>query len=375
MKTNIKIQAAIISIVTLITSAQAQFTAGNLVVQRDGTGSAALTSAGTAIFLDQYTTSGSFVNSLAIPSTGSSALVNSGTASSEGALTLSANGQYLVVAGYNAAAGTASIASTTAAAAPRGVATVDAGGNYTLAATTSTAFSANNIRSGTSDGSGNFWAAGANGGILYYATATAAITNSTTSANNRVIQDIGGNIYFSTGSGSTRGIYEITGTPTTTGNTAVSLINTSSLGTVSPYDFVFNANLTLAYIADSDAYTTSAGLGGIEKWALVSGVWTFQYSLPVINTTGTGTSAGATGLAVDFSGANPIIYATSSDGTSLFDVVDTNANANATLLDTASANEAFRGLDFAPTNVPEPSTLGLAGIGLATLWNFRKRKS
>ncbi len=371
MKSNLlKLKLACVSLLSLAAiAAQAQFTAGNLVVLRDGTGSATLTSAVTAIFLDQYTTSGSFVNSLAIPSSGSSALVNSGTASSEGALTLSANGQYLVVAGYNAAAGTAGIASTTAAAAPRGVATVDAGGNYTLAATTSTAFSANNIRSGTTDGSGNFWAAGAGaagGGTLYYNTPTTAITNSATSANNRIIQDIGGNLYFSTGSGSTRGIYEINGTPTTTGNTAVSLINTSSLGTASPYDFAFNANLTLAYIADSGAYTTSAGVGGIEKWTFNGTSWVFQYSLPT-------SGVGADGLAVDFSGANPIIYATSADGTSLFDVVDTGATATDTLLDTASANEAFRGLDFSPQPVPEPSTFALAGMGLTTLWVFARR--
>ena len=107
-------------------------------------------------------------------------------------------------------------------------------------------------------------------------------------------------------------------------------------------------------------------MGGIEKWALVSGVWTFQYSLPTVG-------VGADGLAVDFSGANPIIYATSADGTSLFDVVDTGATSTATLLDSASANEAFRGLDFSPQPVPEPSTLALAGMGLTALWGFARR--
>ena len=76
---------------------------------------------------------------------------------------------------------------------------------------------------------------------------------------------------------------------------------------------------------------------------------------------------------MDFSGANPIIYATSADGASLFDVVDTNATATASLLATAAANEAFRGLDFSPTNVPEPATLALAGMGLTALWGFTRR--
>ncbi len=65
MKTNIKIQAAAIAIVALITSAQAQFTAGNLVVLQEGDGSAALSSAGTPIFLDQYTTGGRLVEQYA----------------------------------------------------------------------------------------------------------------------------------------------------------------------------------------------------------------------------------------------------------------------------------------------------------------------
>ena len=370
MKTTIRILAITASLLSSLAVSRAQFTAGNLVVLQVGNGSSGLTSAGAPIFLDQFTTGGSPVGSpLAIPSTGSTALVNSGTASSEGALTLSANGQYLVIAGYNVAAGSAGVAGSTSAADPRGVATVDAGGNYTLAATTSTGLTGNNIRSGAGDGNGNFWAAGAagtSGGTLYFNTTTTAITNSATSSNNRIIQDIGGNLYFSTGSGSTRGIYEISGAPTTIGNTAVSFINTSTLGSTSPYDFAFNTTLTIAYIADSDAYTTSAGLGGIEKWTFNGTSWAFQYSLPT-------KGVGANGLTVDFSGANPIIYATSADGTSLFDVTDAGSGSTATLLDTAAANTVFRGLDFSPEPVPEPATLALDSMGLIALCGFARR--
>jgi hypothetical protein len=61
-----------------VTVVHAQFTAGNLVVLQEGNDLAALTSAGTPIFLDQFTTGGTFMNFTAIPSTGSSALVNGG---------------------------------------------------------------------------------------------------------------------------------------------------------------------------------------------------------------------------------------------------------------------------------------------------------
>jgi hypothetical protein len=79
------------------------------------------------------------------------------------------------------------------------------------------------------------------------------------------------------------------------------------------------------------------------------------------------------GVVADFSGTDPVIYATTESGTSLFEITDagTGTTSGATTLDTAGANEDFRGLEFAPT--PEPTTLALAGLGLAGLIAFRKR--
>src|SRR5262245_17353575 len=115
----------------LVTASQlhaAAFTPGDLVVYRVGTGSGSLSSASTAVFLDEYTVSGTFVQSVAMPTNGAGlqyALTASGTATSEGFLTLSGDGQYIVTTGYGTNVGVASIASSTATAVPRVVGRVD----------------------------------------------------------------------------------------------------------------------------------------------------------------------------------------------------------------------------------------------------------
>jgi len=358
-----------------VLAAQAQFTPGDLVVLQVGDGSAALTSAGTAIFLDEYLTSGfqsAPTYNVTISASGANSLVNSGTATSEGALNLSANGQYLVFAGYNVNAGTAGVGGASASSAPRGVGIVNAAGTYTLAATTTTALGGNNVRSGASDGNGNYWAVGGATGLNYLGTTSPANPVTGTVLNSRVVQDIGGNLFYSTGSGLSpggRGIYEISGTPTS-GAVATNILLTTGTqfgAASSPYDFAFNSSMTLAYVADSTAFTTSSGMGGVERWHYNGSSWVFDYSLSL------GTN-GAVGLAVDFSAENPTIYATSAMGTNLFGIVDTGAGSTATLLASAAANTVFRGLDFAPT--PEPATLALGGLGFAALLVLqRKRKA
>jgi hypothetical protein len=241
------------------------FTQGNLVVDRVGNGAGALSSAATPIFLDQFTPGGTLLSSQMLPTNGTTQFTDNGTSTTEGYVTLNPNGTNLVLAGYNVAVGSSTPSSATAAADPRAVATVDFNGNFQIISNSYTAFSGANIRCAATDGGTNYWAAGSSGGIAYLGTAPTNIT-STTVANDRVIHVIGGNIYFSTGSGASRGIYKITGTPITTGNTAASLINIASLGgSFYCYDFAFNNAMTVAYIADNDNYTTSSGAGGIQK--------------------------------------------------------------------------------------------------------------
>lgn len=82
-------------------SAFAQFTPGNLAVLRVGDGTQTIANTGNTIFIDEYTISGGLVNSIQLPDSGANALVLSGTATAEGFLALSADRQYLTLAGYN----------------------------------------------------------------------------------------------------------------------------------------------------------------------------------------------------------------------------------------------------------------------------------
>ena len=59
--------AAIVLLMAGSVAVAAPFTPGNLVVARVGPGAAALNNASTAVFLDEYTTAGTLVQSIALP--------------------------------------------------------------------------------------------------------------------------------------------------------------------------------------------------------------------------------------------------------------------------------------------------------------------
>lgn len=346
----------------------AQFSPDSLVVLRVGDGSAALSSAAQPIFLDQYAPTGSGQTpsyTLAIPSIGPEALTLSGTATSEGALSLSVNGLSLSFAGYNANAGTASIASTAAATVNRGAGLVTYDGQYTLAARTDQGFSGNNVRGAvTVDGSG-FWLSGNGGsgsGGVWYVVGDSDTQVYNTIGNLRVPNIFGGNLYFSTGSGTdTRGVHFFAGLPTAGGATATQLLATG--GGSSPYDFALSPGGTLLYIADDSTE-------GIQRWEFDGSVWSLAYTL------GTGVSGvGARGLTVDWSGAAPVLFAITEETSAnrLIRIEDTGATAVAETLATAGANTIFRGVDFTP--VPEPGALSLLLLGGAVLLLVPGRRS
>ena len=317
------------------------FTAGNIVVSRVGTGAATLTSAGTAFFLEEYNNSG-LVGTITIPTTGTNRLVMSGSSTSEGFLSRSSDFSKLSIPGYDAALGLAGVAS--AANIARSVGTFGIGyGSFNKI--TSTLTIGSNLRSVASEGN-NYWGGNASGGISYLGTGTSAAVSGTVS-NTRTVGIHNGNLYFTTGSG-TVGIYKVgTGLPTTTGQTSTIVIATGA--GASPYGFQFNTAETVCYVADS---RTSAG-GGVQKWVNTAGTWALAYTI------GVGTSTGAYGIAVDFyAGVNPRIYATVSNtsGTQVLYFDDNGTatptlNVISTLLSTTF--KAYRAVAFAPCT---PST-------------------
>ena len=351
---------AAVPAMALPAAAASGFTTGDVVVYRVGTGTGALSSTSAAVTLDEYLPTA--VNqsapafSLAMPTTtGTGSTPNplsaSGSATSEGGLTLSADATTLLVPGYDAAPGVAGVTSTTAATTPREVAEVNAAGNIDTTTTFgSTAFSGNNIRSATSVDGSAIWAGGAGGteasqGGVWYATKGASTSTMLIGGNFRWVNIFNQQLYASSGSATAPAVIGVnkigSGLPTTTGQTASVLSGVDSSSTGSPYSYLLlseGGNGTdTAYVAD----TTQ----GIEKYSLISGTWTAE---------GTISFPGISGLTGAVSGSVVTLFAT--DPTNLVTVSDSvgtgTLSGTPTTLATAATNEAFRGVALAPSGPP-----------------------
>ena len=296
----VPVLGALVALLLTVGAGAAPFTAGNIAVVRLGDGAAPLSAVSAPAYIHEYTPAGVLVQIIPIPATAASALTMAGSSTSEGALMRSPDGKLLCFAGYKAVTGTVAIVATTAAAVPREIGTFDASGTFGIPASTATQFSSQNIRSGAADGLNNFWGSGSGSGTYYFGLTAAPATVQNATANTRVNNIQNGNLHFSTGSG-TPGIDAFAGTPTAAALPPL-LIGTGAGS--SPYAFAISPSGSVAYIADDRA----AAAGGVQRWNFVAGAWTLAYTL------GSGVAnIGARGIAVDWSGATPTIYATSAE--------------------------------------------------------------
>jgi len=340
-------------------TATAQFTPGNLVVLRAGTGVAQLNNAATPTFLDEYTPAGTLVQSVPMPTIASGsdrACTVSGSATSEGLLSQSVDGRYLIAVGYDAIPGTASIAASTSATVNRVIARIALDGTIDTSTALTDVFSGNNIRGAASEDGSQFWATGATNGVVLAPLGATSGTSlhSALPVNLRSIGIHGDQLYVTSASGATRGIITIgSGVPTTNGQVPA-LLNGFPTATASPYDFFF-ANDSTAYVADD---RTSGGAGGIQKWTETGGLWSFQYTFSLSAT------VGARGLTGVVENGIATLFATTTNN-QLITVTDTGPSAAVTSLATAATNTAMRGLryvrrpwSFGGHGTASPTTLG-----------------
>jgi hypothetical protein len=263
------------------------------------------------VSMDEYSPSGVLLTSVELPTTSSGSnnpLVASGSASSEGGLTLSANGEYLVATGYDTAVGTSGLSSSAAATVPRTIATVDASGDVNSSTALTDFADGNNPRSAVSQDGSEFWVAGAAGGVRY---ATLGATTSTslvssTYKNQRQLEIADGRLYTSADP-TKAGVTVATvgsGLPTSGTNAVTDLPFASSASApVEPYAYSL---LTLGSGSGPDTlYVADDSLGEVVKYGLVGGSWVQEGSVAVPDVTGL--------TANDASGSGTVtIYATSS---------------------------------------------------------------
>jgi hypothetical protein len=342
----------------------AAFATGNLVVARVGTGSVSVNSnAALAVFLDEYTTGSNTapVRSVALPTAdagGNQTLTLPGSGTSVGALLRSPDGQYLTIGGFDAATGTAAVASTTAATVNRTVARIDKSLVVNVTTALTDAYSADNIRSAVTSNGTNIWTSGnqasstpGTGGIRYTTLgATSSTLVSGTVTNTRVIDIFGGQLYYSTGT-SPAGIYQLgTNRPTTAGATATPIAAVNS-----PYGFVMlerdnlETGLDVLYVVDDG---NTAANSGIYKFSKSGGVWTARGRATIATTGYRGLTGRVNGSNVELylaGGATPNTLVAFVDATGKD--VSLSGAASLTTLATAANNTAFRGVSFAPEPV------------------------
>lgn len=355
----------------------AAFMPGNLAIYRIGDGTTAPANAGTPVFIDEYTPTGTLVQSIALPATAAQSptgpyLISTASVA-EGAMQLSPDGKYLALPGYSAAipTGGGSLSSATSASINRAVAIVDSTGAYRIS-TFSDLHSGQQIRSAVTLDGYSGYTVGGNTGVRYFAKATDTTTSeiSTTITNNNTIAIVAGQLFTTNGSANPIRLGTVgTGVPTTSGQTVTNLPGFATTGGARGFFFAdlsptvsFNGlGLDTLYFAD-DALPTP----GIQKWSFDGANW---------NKLGTLSLLGARSLTGSVSGSTVTLFAgTGSSSTNintLVKVEDTagfGADNNGVVVNLATSpgNSQFRGIMLAPINSQLPTPLNSLSASTTT---------
>jgi hypothetical protein len=354
-----------LAVLACAASAFASLTPGDVVVQRDGNGGVeSLTSNATALYLDEFEPRGGFATSIALPTAeneggaGNKPITDSGTATSDGGLTLSGNGECLLTVGINAKPGTEKVLATQDTANPRVVALVNGAGEVNTTTALTNFANENNPRSATSSECKKLWVGGAgnktSGGVLATEVGKKEGTELNEDKNVRQVEVVGNQLYTSADPTQT-GAFTIatvgSGLPTTKGQTITNLPFATSPEEPYAYSLLtlgLGSTPDTLYVADNKK---GAETSAIVKYGLSEGKWVEHGSVEIPEVTGV--------TANDVNGV-VTIYATSS-GTShekgtlyrISDVSGVNGTLSGAPVEIAKAptNEAWRGVAFAPGTV------------------------
>lgn len=364
--------AAVVLLCGAAAARATSFTPGDVVVERDGNGEA-LSSAAAPVSLEEFGPLGAFAESIALPTavneggTGNKPFSDSGGATSDGGLTLSANGGCLVTVGIDAKPGTAHVLETKDTTNPRVVAVVSGSGTVNTTTALTNFANENNPRSAASSDCNKLWVGGngtkTTGGVIAATLGATSGTQLTTSDSNvRDVEIFNNQLYTSadpTKAGNVNVATVGSGLPTSGGQTITNLPFAKIGEPEQPYAYSL---LTLGlgstpdtlYLADlRTGGETSAivkyGLNGEGKW--------IQHGSVEIPCENCAAGEGVTGLTANDVNGLVTIYATTSgvggkEGY-LYRVED-DSGVNGTFsgvpeeIAKAATNEAFRGVAFAP---------------------------
>jgi hypothetical protein len=261
-------------------------------VLRLGNGAAPLTNAATAGFVEEYTLDGNLFavpnNPIPLPAGGSlggNRITFSGTATSEGNLSISLNGKFVVLGGYDADAGTPTVASSPSTVVKRVIGRIDRQHNVDASTKLDTAFSGSNIRSACTTDGKQLWATGtgnSTGGVwsTTFGTSGPGVQVVSAPSNVRFCHVFFNQFFGTTSTASPSPLYSVFQTtdklPLAAPQNAQTLAGLPMTSGPSPYSFVMldsddNGIPDLLYIADDRTDNS----GGVYKWVSTDGInWT-----------------------------------------------------------------------------------------------------
>ena len=337
------------------------FTAGNLAILRYGNGITSLGSSQTVpVYIDEYTPAGQLVKSIEMPNLPNGAnrrLTAIGSATTEGLTTLSPDGQYLAVVGYDADPYTKLDSLTTK---DRVVGIVQ--GNRSVNTSTTLPVSSARIRNAVTSDGNKIWVLGNNptNGLYYTTLGSSSPVALTIATAARCVQIADNKLFRATG-----GLpLQIITDPVTGG------LPESGTPTVTASNLAANANQFAIFDVDPSIpgpdliYAASDAVGAVHKYAYNGSAWVAKGSITVAGVTpniksitGSIEDSVVTLYAVSI-GNSSSVPATPS---AMFRVVDSNFTSNLTTtppsittLVTAPAKTIFKSVTFAPSEAPAP---------------------